>query len=128
MKRKYVIMLALLAIAFISKAQTDTTAKLQDAQNLWATYNNGDPNDTTVFSALSADYTSVLGTDSLNARANQGLGDIYNMFAGYWQNKAQPLQSSNPGLYNTYIQQSNNYNALAAPYSQRYLRIKGISN
>ena len=129
MKRKQLfLLLAFIALAFVSKAQTDTTAKLQDAQNLWATYNSGDPNDTTVFAAIYADCTSVLVVDSTNARANQSLGDVYNFFANYWLNQAQPLKVSNPSLYNSYLLESNNYSALAAPYLQRYLRIKGISN
>ncbi|HTB07556.1 MAG TPA: hypothetical protein VK806_11450 [Bacteroidia bacterium] len=126
--RKYLILLAFVAAAFISKAQTDTATQLQNAKNLWATYNNGDPNDTSQFAALSADYITVLNIDTANARANQGLGDVYSFFSSYWLTQAQAIQSSNPTLYNSCMQQSNNYSALAAPYLQRYLRIKGISN
>ena len=128
MKRKYVILLAFIAVAFVSKAQTDTTAKLQDAHNQWLVFNSTGQSDTTVFTAMAADYNSVLGTDTLNASANNGMADIYGSLSNYWYNLAMPLQSSNPSLYNTYIQQSNTYSALAAPYQQRYLRIKGISN
>jgi hypothetical protein len=128
MKIKYVILFAFLAIAFISKAQTDTAAKLKDAQAQWVTYNNSGQSDTTVFAAMLSDYSAVLAVDNSNAKANIGLGDMYNSIANYWFNQAQPIENSNPSQYNTYMQQSNAYSALAAPYLQNYLTITGVTH
>src|SRR6185312_6878927 len=96
----------------LMQAQTDTTAKLKDAAQQWAVFNASNQTDTSMIASMQADYNSVLGTDSLNATANQGLGDIYNSLAYYWANLAQPLESSNPTLYATYITKADNYTAL----------------
>jgi hypothetical protein len=122
------LMLCLLFFApLLLVAQTDTTAKLKDAQLQWAAFNAGG-NDTSMIAALYADYGYVLAADSLNKSANQGIGDLYNSMANYWVNLAQPIQVSNPSLYNTYMNRANNYFGIASPYLQKYLTLIGVSH
>jgi hypothetical protein len=126
MKKKLFLLPILLFFGFTVMAQTDTTAKLQDAHIQWVQYNSS--GDTAVFAQIQSDYSGILVSDSTNAAANKGLGDVYNSLADYWMNLAMPLETSNPSLYAAYINKSNNYHALAAPYLDRYLRKAGISH
>ncbi len=122
-------MLCLLFFApLLLVAQTDTTAKLKDAQLQWAAFNAAAGNDTSMITAMQADYSAVLVVDSLNKSANQGIGDLYNSMANYWVNLAQPIQISNPSLYNTYMNRANNYFGIASPYLQKYLTLIGVSH
>jgi hypothetical protein len=128
MKKKLFLLCTILFIGCCAMAQTDTAAKLKDAQAQWVIFNNSGQSDTTVFSVMLSDYSQVLSVDSSNAKANIGIGDMYTSIANYWFNQAQPLQSSNPTQYNTYMQQSNTYIALAAPYLNKYLTITGVTH
>jgi hypothetical protein len=126
MKKKMFIFCTFVLVSGFVMAQADTTAKLQDAHIQWVQYNSS--GDTTVFAQIQSDYSGILATDSTNAAANKGLGDVYNSLADYWQNIAMPLEITNPSLYTTYINRSNSYHALAVPYLNRYLRIAGITH
>jgi hypothetical protein len=126
MKKKMFIFCTLLLAAGYAMAQTDTTAKLQDAHIQWVQYNSS--GDTTVFAQIQSDYSGILVSDSTNAAANKGMGDVYNSLADYWMNLAMPLETTNLSLYTTYINRSNSYHALASPYLDRYLRKAGISH
>ena len=126
MKKLTLLLFVLLAITFSVKAQT--TNKLADAQNLWAQYNAGSPADTSLFAQMHSDYSTVLSSDSTNAPANLGLGDLFNTLANYWTNMAAPLETSNPTLFSTYSAKADNYTALASPYLQRYLQLTGVTH
>jgi|SRR6185312_2673348 len=125
---KKIILSLLFFVPLLMQAQTDTTAKLQDARTKLNAFTNGNQTDTSVVPSIEADLASVLAVDSNNASAQQGLATTYNGMAAYWNNTAQPFQASNPALYNTYMQTANNYISIAVPCLQRYLTIKGIKH
>lgn len=125
---KKLIICLLFFAPLLMKAQTDTTAKLKDAQQQWAAFNTAGGNDTSMMAAMQADYGAVLAVDSLNKSANQGIGDLFNSMATYWVNLAQPIETSNPSLYTTYMNRANNYSGIASPYLQKYLTLIGVAH